>query len=997
MTESKRPSGDEPFAWESDVSKGKSPPKPTTGGDAETYPIPGGMGGWSPADLPAGSPPVVVQKTPARDEPKLRGPRVGGKRKPPGEWAALAGFNFLVFASSVCVMTLELAASRLIAKHVGSSLYTWTSVIGVVLAGITLGNYLGGWLADRYNRPRTLSWMYLLASVSCASVLWLDQTVAGFSRPESLSWPMWVLCVVAMVFLLPALALGTTSPLVASMAIERSTRTGQTVGNVYAWGAFGSIVGTFLTGFYLIDVWGTRAIVGLTAGVLALLAVSVSGSRWMFRAAVVCGWLQLLTWCLLAATFTKATGEAIGGELGGWMGMFQSDVKSQMARYEWRSYGGKLALKLHEIGLLLELRDDQPGFYHDESSYSYIHVGDDYTEGSQVRYLRLDKLIHSYYEPDNPTALHYEYEEVYAAVTKQTAPGPSGPVTAVVPEFPDETLILQQLPAGVTFDAATRKLRVEQLTAQLADQLRDLSGDAPYWTALERLHKETNKGNWGGFSTVPLDELPKGVTIPADLFQTVRYDEALDVFTAYSVLTGELRDRLENLSPQAPWRKAVQSLRKQAGPLSALFLGGGGYIFPRWVAAEFPGATRLDVAELDPAVYRVVQQELGLTAADEQRIHTTIGDARNFVEDRLQENKRLKAAGKPPVLYDFIYGDAFNDFSVPFHLATVEFKRKLHELMTPNGVLQANIIDIYPRTDVPGGQVATATLDYGGPLPPKALTDPTATRNQQIARKNLPLEYVPGPPSQLRTNGILDFDLESELIRLSYDSTGPSPKPGEFSDPAPESYPGWEAAIRKLAETSREKRLLPVPLPEVLQPKNDLEHDWTPCPAPFAGVETYRVGQNGYVLGFRGSASDDLRQRLLALNPSDAKWAETITKGVEQSRAAKPGRFLARYVQTVATVFPCIYVFSTSHSQPTADRDTFVVVCTHRPLDLNHLDDTGLWTGKPFATLETLAEGATPQLGGQMDSLLELSGRIVLSDDFAPVDNLLRPVFALQD
>ena len=31
-------------------------------------------------------------------------------------------------------------------------------------------------------------------------------------------------------------------------------------------------------------------------------------------------------------------------------------------------------------------------------------------------------------------------------------------------------------------------------------------------------------------------------------------------------------------------------------------LGGGGYIFPRWILAEFPGATRIDVAELDPAV-----------------------------------------------------------------------------------------------------------------------------------------------------------------------------------------------------------------------------------------------------------------------------------------------------------------------------------------------------------------------------------------------------------
>jgi hypothetical protein len=43
-----------------------------------------------------------------------------------------------VFISSFCIMVLELVASRLIANYLGSSLYTWTAVIGVILAGITM-------------------------------------------------------------------------------------------------------------------------------------------------------------------------------------------------------------------------------------------------------------------------------------------------------------------------------------------------------------------------------------------------------------------------------------------------------------------------------------------------------------------------------------------------------------------------------------------------------------------------------------------------------------------------------------------------------------------------------------------------------------------------------------------------------------------------------------------------------------------------------------------
>ena len=62
-----------------------------------------------------------------------------------------------VFLASACVMVLELVAGRLVARHLGSSLYTWTSVIGVVLAGITIGNYIGGRIADRWEARKSLA------------------------------------------------------------------------------------------------------------------------------------------------------------------------------------------------------------------------------------------------------------------------------------------------------------------------------------------------------------------------------------------------------------------------------------------------------------------------------------------------------------------------------------------------------------------------------------------------------------------------------------------------------------------------------------------------------------------------------------------------------------------------------------------------------------------------------------------------------------------------
>jgi len=82
----------------------------------------------------------------------------------------------IVFISSTCMMVLELVAGRIIAPYVGVSLYTWTSVIGVVLAGMSLGNYLGGKLADRWHRRGCWGsffyWAACSASASCSSRSW---------------------------------------------------------------------------------------------------------------------------------------------------------------------------------------------------------------------------------------------------------------------------------------------------------------------------------------------------------------------------------------------------------------------------------------------------------------------------------------------------------------------------------------------------------------------------------------------------------------------------------------------------------------------------------------------------------------------------------------------------------------------------------------------------------------------------------------------------------
>jgi spermidine synthase len=294
----------------------------------------------------------------------------------------------IVFASSAFIMTLELVAARLVAQHLGVSLYTWTAVIGVILAGITLGNYAGGKLADIYPPRGLLTSLFLLASVASLSVLLLVDWMGSWDRPEFMSWPLWILWGVTITFLGPAIILGTISPAAARLALTAGGQVGSTVGSVYAAGAAGSILGTFLTGYVLVERFGSKAIiVGIAAG-LGLLALAAGLGLRRRPTGFIVSWLLWLS--LVGAT-------AIGP-------------------WAWAEHWG------HFFGLRF---DTSAYHFEDESSYFNIEVYDA-DEMEDTRILALDHLVHSYVSMTDPTEMVYAYEAVYAALTDALIPEVDG-------------------------------------------------------------------------------------------------------------------------------------------------------------------------------------------------------------------------------------------------------------------------------------------------------------------------------------------------------------------------------------------------------------------------------------------------------------------------------------------------------------------------------------------------------------------------------------------
>jgi predicted membrane-bound spermidine synthase len=187
--------------------------------------------------------------------------------------AQLASYAALIFVTSALVLVVEVVAARLIAPFVGVSLYSWTAIIGVVLAGLSLGNWIGGVWADRGASKQTAGLVLLLASLSVFAVLLILPHLSEYLQTVPLSLASLSVALAGALFFIPAALLGVLTPLLITLSLQLSNRTGHMIGMLHALAALGSIFGTFVTGFYLVQWIGSRNIIIATGVVLAVLAL----------------------------------------------------------------------------------------------------------------------------------------------------------------------------------------------------------------------------------------------------------------------------------------------------------------------------------------------------------------------------------------------------------------------------------------------------------------------------------------------------------------------------------------------------------------------------------------------------------------------------------------------------------------------------------------------------------------------------------------------------
>jgi MFS family permease len=181
------------------------------------------------------------------------------------------GLHGTLLVSGASVMIVEILGTRLLGPFFGLGTPVWAALITVTLAALALGYGLGGALADRRPSPALFHGLVVLAGVATA----LCRPLAGpvMERFEPLGLRAGALLSAVVIFGPSLFLLGTLTPFAVRLHPGRTSRTGGTVGRLYAVSTIGSVAGALLVGFVLVPAMPVSRIFQTTAGTLVLVGL----------------------------------------------------------------------------------------------------------------------------------------------------------------------------------------------------------------------------------------------------------------------------------------------------------------------------------------------------------------------------------------------------------------------------------------------------------------------------------------------------------------------------------------------------------------------------------------------------------------------------------------------------------------------------------------------------------------------------------------------------
>jgi spermidine synthase len=186
----------------------------------------------------------------------------------------LSGFSGLLY---------EVLWLRMLILIFGSTTLAVSTVLTSFMGGLALGSYLFGRIMDRKKRP--LFYYGLLEGVIGLYALmipWLFTFLIPVYRvlwehfhPNFLGFTIMQFILVSLVLVIPTTCMGATLPILSKWAVQQENTLGVTIGRLYALNTFGAVIGTALSGFFLLPLLGVHNTLEIAVAVNLLVALSI--------------------------------------------------------------------------------------------------------------------------------------------------------------------------------------------------------------------------------------------------------------------------------------------------------------------------------------------------------------------------------------------------------------------------------------------------------------------------------------------------------------------------------------------------------------------------------------------------------------------------------------------------------------------------------------------------------------------------------------------------
>lgn len=184
--------------------------------------------------------------------------------------------EIILFFVEAIYMILEMVASRVLSPYFGNSNVVWTAVIGIILLSGSLGNFIGGKIADKEGDIlEKLKSIIVTAAIFVLVIPIVQDIILDLVKSIGLDIRLGAIISTILLFFTPNLFLGFIIPIILKIRVTNVEDTGKISGRIYAISTLGGIVGTFLGGFVLVPNFGSIQILLVLPIIMFIIAFFV--------------------------------------------------------------------------------------------------------------------------------------------------------------------------------------------------------------------------------------------------------------------------------------------------------------------------------------------------------------------------------------------------------------------------------------------------------------------------------------------------------------------------------------------------------------------------------------------------------------------------------------------------------------------------------------------------------------------------------------------------